>query len=109
MLEKTMRINDLFDFYSMLLTPKQREYMTLYYLEDYSLAEISNYANVSRQAVYDNLKRTEGILEAYEEKLKLYEKFNKRSELLSQLKGAIVGNEDQSKALRLIEELKELG
>lgn len=85
MLEKTTYINALFDFYQALLTPKQRNYMEAYYAEDFSLGEISEDSQVSRQAVYDNIKRTEAILQTYEDKLKLYEKFKKRTELLDQL------------------------
>lgn len=47
MLEKTTRINYLFDFYQQLLTEKQKNYMDLYYLEDYSLGEISETYGVS--------------------------------------------------------------
>ncbi|WP_174613263.1 putative DNA-binding protein [Virgibacillus ihumii] len=82
MLEKTTRINYLFDFYQELLTPKQRNYMEMYYLEDYSLGEISELLEVSRQAVYDNIRRTEKMLESYESKLKLYTKFQKRYDIL---------------------------
>ncbi|GEM03459.1 UPF0122 protein [Halolactibacillus miurensis] len=85
MLEKTTRVNFLLDFYQALLTPKQRSYMELYYLEDYSLGEISDTFDVSRQAVYDNIKRTEKMLESYEERLKLYEKFLKRQALIKTL------------------------
>lgn len=85
MLEKTTRVNFLLDFYQALLTPKQRSYMELYYLEDYSLGEISDTFDVSRQAVYDNIKRTEKMLESYEERLKLYEKFLKRQALIRAL------------------------
>lgn len=108
LLEKTMRLNYLFDFYQTLLTPKQRKYMTLYYLEDYSLVEISEYAHVSRQAVYDNLKRTEGILESYEEKLRLYKKFEQRTQLLTELKRAIVEKDDDHHKFHLISQLKEM-
>lgn len=66
MIEKTMRMNYLYDFYQALLTPKQRSYMSLYYLDDYSLGEIAEQYEVSRQAVYDNIKRTEAMLEEYE-------------------------------------------
>ncbi|HLR75612.1 MAG TPA: putative DNA-binding protein [Virgibacillus sp.] len=107
MLEKTMRLNYLFDFYQTLLTPKQREYMKLYYLEDYSLVEISEYASVSRQAVYDNLKRTEAILESYEEKLRLYEKFDQRIQLLKELERMMTDDNSHQKLL-LISQLKEL-
>ncbi|MBP0724883.1 putative DNA-binding protein [Bacillus sp. RG28] len=86
MLDKTMRINYLYDFYQSLLTPKQQSYMSLYYLDDYSLGEIAEEFSISRQAVYDNIKRTEAMLEEYEEKLLLLEKFQKRQVLINQLK-----------------------
>lgn len=85
MIEKTTYINALFDFYQSLLTEKQRNYMEMYYAEDFSLGEISEDSKVSRQAVYDNIKRTEAILVTYEEKLGLYEKFKKRTEILDKL------------------------
>lgn len=86
MLEKTTRMNYLFDFYQSLLTSKQKSYMTLYYLDDYSLGEIAEEFEVSRQAVYDNIKRTENMLEQYEEKLLLFQKYQERRKLYSQLK-----------------------
>jgi len=86
LLEKTTRMNFLYDFYNSLLTPKQQSYMSLYYLDDYSLGEIAEEYEISRQAVYDNIKRTEAMLEEYEEKLRLFEKFQERTNLLNQLK-----------------------
>jgi len=86
MLEKTTRMNYLYDFYQSLLTPKQRSYMSLYYLDDYSLGEIADEYDVSRQAVYDNIKRTEAMLEEYENKLLLLKKFQERTVLLAQMK-----------------------
>lgn len=79
-LEKNERINDLFEFYSPLLTKKQFEYMQLYYADDYSLGEIAEDFSVSRQAVYDNIKRTEKALEGYEAKLHLYAEFTNRNQ-----------------------------
>jgi uncharacterized protein len=89
MLEKTTRINYLYDFYQSLLTPKQRSYMALYYLEDFSLGEIAEEYHVSRQAVYDNIKRTEAMLEEYEEKLLLFVKFQERSKLIKEIRGVL--------------------
>lgn len=71
-IEKTNRMNALFEFYAALLTDKQMNYIELYYADDYSLAEIAEEFGVSRQAVYDNIKRTEKILEDYEMKLHMY-------------------------------------
>lgn len=107
MLEKTTRINFLFDFYQALLTPKQRNYMEMYYLEDYSLGEISESFEVSRQAVYDNIRRTEAMLEAYEEKLQLYEKFQARRNIVEQLADTLI-TASIPEAKQLIKKLKEL-
>ncbi|MGX5377423.1 putative DNA-binding protein [Ligilactobacillus sp. LYQ135] len=76
---KTNRINSLFEFYEPLLTKKQMEYLAQYYRDDYSLGEIAENYNVSRQAVYDNIKRTEKILEEYEDKLHLYANFQRNA------------------------------
>ena len=74
--------------------------MDLYYLEDYSLGEISETYDVSRQAVYDNIKRTVVMLEDYEEKLGLYRRFQARNELIDQMKAAVENqNFDQLKKL----------
>ena len=109
MLEKTTRMNYLYDFYQSLLTPKQRSYMSLYYLDDFSLGEIAEEYDVSRQAVYDNIKRTEAMLEEYEEKLLLFQKFQERSKLIARMKDILKGNPDILKAMdSLIAELEKL-
>lgn len=108
LLEKTTRMNFLFDFYQALLTDKQRSYMELYYLDDHSLGEIAESYNISRQAVYDNIRRTEAMLEEYEEKLNLFEKFQQRQQVLKQLTNAIQDEASTIEAkLALVEQLKE--
>ena len=69
MLEKTVEISVLYDFYNQLLTEKQKNIVDLYYNQDLSLGEIADELGVSRQAVYDMLKRTERLLYQYEERL----------------------------------------
>ena len=64
-LEKKQRVNLLMDLYEDLLTEKQREYLDLYYHEDLSLSEISLIKNVSKNAVFDNLKKACLHLEIY--------------------------------------------
>ncbi|GLB46824.1 UPF0122 protein [Philodulcilactobacillus myokoensis] len=85
-LKKNYRINSLFEFYGSLLTSKQKNYIQLYYVDDYSLGEISENFHVSRQAVYDNIKRTELILERYEKQLHLYKEFVIRNRQFDQIK-----------------------
>ena len=89
-LEKKQRVNLLMDLYEDLLTEKQREYLDLYYHEDLSLSEISLIKNVSKNAVFDNLKKACLHLEMnkmrnYEEKLNLLEKHQKRLEIIDDL------------------------
>ncbi|NLT95759.1 MAG: putative DNA-binding protein [Clostridia bacterium] len=85
MLEKRDYLILLFDFYSALLTEKQRLIFDLYYQDDLSLGEIAEQLNISRQAVYDIIKRSENILEDYENKLKLVKKFQNNKEKLQQV------------------------
>ncbi len=109
MLEKTTRMNYLFDFYQALLTPKQRSYMSLYYLDDYSLGEIAEEFDVSRQAVYDNIKRTEQMLEQYEEKLLLFQRFQERQSIVQQLKDELATDlHKNSKLSSLLDSLEKL-
>jgi len=106
MIEKTTRINFLFDFYQSLLTDKQRSYMELYYLDDLSLGEIAEEYEISRQAVYDNIRRTEMMLEEYETKLTPLELFQQRQQLVEQLEAAVKQNQSPENVLALLEQLK---
>ncbi|OIJ13193.1 hypothetical protein BKP37_11860 [Anaerobacillus alkalilacustris] len=108
MLEKTLRMNYLYDFYQSLLTTKQRQYMELYFLDDWSLGEIAEEFEVSRQAVYDNIKRTESMLEEYEEKLRLFSKFEERSILMKKLKTAIEKGATNQSILIIVDSLERL-
>ncbi|MEG1500443.1 MAG: YlxM family DNA-binding protein [Clostridiales bacterium] len=85
MIEKRNQIAFLYDFYQGLLTEKQRQAMALFYEEDLSLGEIAQYFSVSRQAVYDMLKRSEALLEHYESSLALGAKYLQRTALEKQL------------------------
>ena len=65
----------LYDFYGELLTKHQKGIYELYHLNDLSLGEISEQLEISRQGVYDTLKRCDKQLENYENKLQLVNKF----------------------------------
>jgi uncharacterized protein len=82
-LEKVVRTGLLYDFYGKLLTEKQRWAMELYYLENWSLAEIAVSEGISRQAVYDLLQRSEHTIDEYEQKLGLLERFVKQQSVLT--------------------------
>ena len=59
----------LYDCYGSMLTEKQREYIDMRYNQDLSLGEIAEMMGVSRQAVFDNLTRTEALLRRMEENI----------------------------------------
>ena len=58
----------LFDYYGDLLTERQKLCFDMHYNQDLSLGEIAQELSISRQAVYDNLSRTEALLKNMEEK-----------------------------------------
>ena len=59
----------LLDYYGGMLTDKQRECFDMRYNQDLSLGEIGELQGVSRQAVCDNLARTEALLRRMEENI----------------------------------------
>ena len=59
----------LFDTYGGMLTEKQRECFDMRFNQDLSLGEIAEMMGVSRQAVNDNLKKTEALLRRMEENI----------------------------------------
>ena len=59
----------LFDTYGGMLTDKQRECFDMRHNQDLSLGEIADELGVSRQAVNDNLSRTEALLRRMEENI----------------------------------------
>lgn len=75
MLDKLEQIILLKDFYGPLLTARQQEVINLYYEQDWSLSEIASQYNITRQAVYDLVKRSERLLQEYEQRLHLVERF----------------------------------
>ena len=73
-------MNSLLDFYGNLLTEKQKKAAYMYYVYDCTINEISSELNISKQAVFDNLKRAENNLEEFEEKLELIKNSKKEEE-----------------------------
>ena len=75
----------LLDFYGELLTDKQRACCELHFNEDLSLAEIAEQVGVSRQGVWDNIRRAEAALEEIEEKTGLIHRFSETQKGLERL------------------------
>ena len=75
----------MFDFYGELLTDKQREYFDLHYNEDLSLAEIAQSEGISRQGVWDIIRRAEESMRRYEDKTGLVARYARERRLLTGL------------------------
>ncbi len=67
----------LYDLYGALLTDKQRNYFEDYYFMDLSIGEIALNYSISRNGVFDQIKRSVLALEDYENKLGLHKKLLK--------------------------------
>ncbi|NLW63320.1 MAG: YlxM family DNA-binding protein [Syntrophomonadaceae bacterium] len=85
MLEKLERLILLYDFYGPLLTERQKQAIELYYEADLGLSEVARQMGITRQGVYDLLKRTERTLEEYELKLRLVAKFQEEQKRIKRV------------------------
>lgn len=108
MLDKTTTYNLLYDFYRPLLSDKQRTFMELYYVEDWSLGEIAENFSISRQAVHDHVKRAEKALTEFEAALHLLEKYEQRKKLVAQVKKEWHSHSDFSKVKPILDRLLEI-
>lgn len=68
-LRKMLEVSSLLDIYGRLLTQKQYDLMNQYFNEDMSLGEIGENLSISRQAIFDTIKRSQTLLYEYEEKI----------------------------------------
>ena len=103
MLEERQKRIAYYDAYNQLLTKKQREYFEAHYFEDLSFGEIATQYNVSRAAIFDQLKRCEEFLLTIEEKIGIIqykETINQKLSLLSE--------EVSKEAQVIIEEIRQL-
>lgn len=75
----------LYDYYGELLTNKARSYFEDYYFNDLSFSEIAENENVSKNAVFKNIKNTVLKLEHYESILKLIEKNKVINDIIKEL------------------------
>lgn len=75
-------ISVLMDFYGQLLTARQLEILDMHYNSDYSLGEIAEELGISRQGVYDGIKKGKESLMSYEERLGLAARFKTQEEIM---------------------------
>jgi Uncharacterized protein conserved in bacteria len=82
-MEEVVYYNKLYDMYGELLTDTQKKYFEDYYFNNLSYSEMSETYGVSRNAIFKQLKFVTNKLIEYEDKLKLLDKINKISEIIS--------------------------
>lgn len=105
-LEKMLEMNSLFAFYGGLLTARQQEFMRDYYENDFTLQEIADNNQISRQAVSDSLKKAEEALKEIETQVHAVAEFKKRRSKNDQLLEYVKQNyPNDQKLKRFIENL----
>ena len=105
-MEDKVRQGYLLDFYGELLTEHQRKLFRAYAFDDLSQSEIAEEEGISRQGVFDLLRRCMNALEGYESKLHLLEKFLRVREKVGEIHVLTEGEpEDIKQTLFKIREL----
>lgn len=81
-LDKSVRLCLLNDFYGALLTENQQSVLDSYLNYNMPLVEISDAVGITRQAVLDTIKKATKKLEEYENKLGMLKKYLEQKNLL---------------------------
>ena len=105
-MDRILEQNLLYDFYGELLTEhQQRVYEDAVY-NDMSLSEIAGEQGISRQGVHDLIKRCDRILQDYESKLHLVERFMAAKEKIGEIEQLTAEDTtDPEERMRRIREL----
>jgi len=106
-MDKIMQQGMLYDFYGELLTEHQKQIYEDAVYNDMSLSEIAAEHGISRQGVHDLLKRCNKLLEDYESKLHLVEKFEKTKASVRELSREIEKLEEDCAGNEHISNMKE--
>ena len=110
-MEKIVEQSLLFDFYGELLTDHQKSVYQDAVFNDMSLSEVADCYGISRQGAFDLLKRCDRIMQGYETKLHLIERFsnakNRLHEIQQLLEDTSSLSENKQKVSDLITEIIE--
>jgi predicted DNA-binding protein YlxM (UPF0122 family) len=103
-LDEIVQLSILYDFYGELLTDHKKRIFEDYVLNDLSLSEIASIQGISRQGVYDIVRRCSLELKEYESKLSLIHKFQMAKDKLNKIK-EIASELEQTKDTTINEEI----
>jgi len=106
-MDNVLRNSLLYDFYSELLTERQRDIYNMYFCEDFSLAEIGDKFGISRQAVNFSLKQAQKSFDNFEEVLKLVERHISAKDHLEELRHALE-HENYADGVMILTKLNDL-
>ncbi len=104
-LEKLEYKGMLYDFYGELLTQHQKKVYEDAVFNDLSLSEIADEQGISRQGVHDLIRRCDKILNDYEDKLHLVEKFSKIKNNIREINSLTDDERIKNLSNEIIEEL----
>lgn len=96
-MDKILEQTLLYDFYGELLTDHQKRIYEDVVLNDYSFSEVAEEKGISRQGVHDLIKRCNKILQEYESKLHLVEKFVIIKEQIEEMEKSLRETEEPDK------------
>lgn len=114
-MNELFEVSLLLDFYGQLITKRQYEILDLHYNSDYSLGEIAEYLDISRQGVHDNIKRGKAALIKLEQRLGLIGRFNEHKakaievlNLLGSIDGTRLEETDRGKLKQVEQGVREI-
>ncbi len=101
------RLSMLLDFYGQLLTENQYNCLDLHCNQDLSMAEIAEELSISRQGVYDFIKKGRERLLEYEDKLGLLERFTVNNTELKNIRNLLIQGKTDEAVTKLDEVIKD--
>lgn len=107
-METFVRQSILYDFYGELLTEHQKRIYEDIIFNDMSYTEVAGMEGISRQGVYDLVKRCEKLLEEYEDKLKLVEKFQNTKAMVAKIQAIAKGMKEANADAALVDRISEI-
>ncbi len=97
----------LYDFYGELLTEHQKLVYENIVFNDLSYSEVAKEQGISRQGVYDLVKRCDKVLEEYEAKLHLIDKFLNTKQRVERINDLVQAYRE-TKEEQIIEQIQDI-
>ncbi|MCL2052522.1 MAG: DNA-binding protein [Lachnospiraceae bacterium] len=88
-MEKIVKQGILYDYYGDLLTEHQKKIYEDFAYNNLSLSEIGKEYQISRQAVYDIIRRSDDAMMLFEDRLKMIDRFKRIRAKVDELSGHV--------------------